>query len=409
MKKLFSSFSILLSSVIGLYAQTSDNVYSSSSYTNKSEKDNSYTTTGLPGDNLNLYLVLNAFKQSNSVEDFEKRINDPASKINNLDLNNDGTIDYLKATDYGKDDYHTVVIQDIISASETQDVAVIDIQKNNNNTAHIQIIGDESLYGKDYIIEPQAENSAPQTQQTQPGTIINNNYYTVENPAPYVNVWGWPCVSFFFGSAYIPWVSPWHWVYYPSWWIPRPRVIYHIYYGYHRDFSWNYYCRRNYFVNQPRYYSYYNSRRVISPTVQVNVTKNVYHNAPRGAGYNNTGNYKYNDGWNSAKNGNQPNNINIEQKPKWNKGNKGYTPDNNGEPKTNGKWNGSNNTNNPSQPKPDNGNNHWNSSGNHPKPNMNKDQNYPKNNGGWKGGGNGGYKGGGKGNGSGIKMGTKVK
>ena len=61
-------------------------------------------------------------------------------KINNLDLNNDGNIDYLKANDYGKDDYHTIIIQYIISASETQDVAVIDIQKSNNNTTNIEML-----------------------------------------------------------------------------------------------------------------------------------------------------------------------------------------------------------------------------------------------------------------------------
>ena len=186
----------------------------------------------MPGDNLNLYLVLNTFKQSSSVEDFEKRLNDPASKINNLDLNNDGNIDYLKATDYGKDDYHTIIIQDVISASETQDVAVIDIQKSNNNTAHIQIIGDESLYGKDYIIEPQVENISQPVQQTQPTTIVNNNYYTVENPAPYVNVWNWPVVNFFWGIEYRHWVSPWNWAYYQSWWMTRQRVIYYVYSGY---------------------------------------------------------------------------------------------------------------------------------------------------------------------------------
>jgi len=411
MRRLICILTVLFP-VFSILAQNSDNVYSSSS----NENNNAYSTLGMPGDNLNLYLVLNTFKQSGSVEDFEKRLNDPASKINNLDLNNDGNIDYLKATDYGKDDYHTIIIQDIISASETQDVAVIDIQKSNNNTAHIQIIGDESLYGKDYIIEPQDENISQPVQQTQPTTIVNNNYYTVENPAPYVNVWNWPVVSFFFGNAYSPWVSPWHWAYYPSWWMPRPRVIYHVYYGYHRNFGWNYYCRRNYFVNQPRYNSYYKSRRVMSPTVQVNVTKNVYHNPPKGAGYNNNGNYnKNNNGsWNGTKNGNKPNN-NTGQNPKWNKGNNSNNTDNVGKPKGNSNWNnndnGSTNTNTPAQTKPTNGNNHWNSTGNgnQPKPNMNNGQSQPKNNGGWKGGGNGGPKGGGKGNGSGIKTGTKGK
>ena len=33
------------------------------------------------------------------------------------------------------------------------------VVKKDNKTAHVQIVGDETLYGKDYIIEP--ENQAP--------------------------------------------------------------------------------------------------------------------------------------------------------------------------------------------------------------------------------------------------------
>lgn len=244
------------------------------------------TALGLPGDNLNLYLVLNLFKQSTSIEDFEKRLNSPDTKVNNLDLNNDGSVDYLKVTDYGKSDYHTIVIQDIVSASETQDVAIIQLQKNNGNLAHIQIVGDESLYGKNYIIEPQLDNAASvsttptTTAASQPTTVVNNNYYNTNTsrPAPYVNVWGWPCVSFMFGPSYIPWVSPWSWAYYPTWWYGRPRVIFSVYSGYYHDFGWGNYCRRDVVINQVRYNNYYNSHRVISNTVQTNITKNVYKN-----------------------------------------------------------------------------------------------------------------------------------
>ena len=49
---------------------------------------------GLPGDNLNLYAVLDIFQKSKTLEDFERTINDPSSNINNLDLNNDKKIDY---------------------------------------------------------------------------------------------------------------------------------------------------------------------------------------------------------------------------------------------------------------------------------------------------------------------------
>jgi len=53
------------------------------------------TQSGLPGDNLNLYGVLNLFQQSPTLEQFEKSLNAEDQKVNNLDLNNDGKIDYI--------------------------------------------------------------------------------------------------------------------------------------------------------------------------------------------------------------------------------------------------------------------------------------------------------------------------
>lgn len=340
---------------------------------------------GMPGDNLNLYLVLNLFKQSASIEEFEHQLNSPDSKVNNLDLNNDGSVDYLRVSDYGKNDYHTIVIQDIISASETQDVAIIDLQKKNGNIAHVQIVGDESLYGKNYIIEPQLDNTTSTSTTSQPATVVNNNYYTSNNyyettPASYVNVWGWPCVNYIFSPVYRPWVSPWHWAYYPAWWYGRPRVIYSVYYGYFYDFGWHNYCRREHFINKVHYHNYYNTHRLVSNTVQVNITKNVYKN-----NYGNTdnvigkgsypkNNYAPDNTYNHPKQGMAPNNTDVPKgtwngKPKYGNGN-------------NNNWGGMNN-----QPKPEQSAegkpkwNGYNNGGNAPKGNWNNNSgNEPKQN-----------------------------
>ncbi|MGZ3932711.1 MAG: hypothetical protein ACXVP0_15700, partial [Bacteroidia bacterium] len=217
-------------------------------------------STGMPGDNLDLRVVLNTFKESSSVEDFEKRLNDPASKINNLDLNNDGKIDYLRVKDYGKDNAHSLAIQDPINDKETQDVAVIEIEKKDGNIAHVQIVGDEDLYGKNYIVQPdeqpsssnqssqatstrsnnsqtddvyksQSDNTANNSSQNntssqdnsqQPPTVVNNYYgggYAGYGGV-YMNVWGWPVVQYMYSPAYTYWVSPWYWGYYPGWWSP---------------------------------------------------------------------------------------------------------------------------------------------------------------------------------------------
>jgi hypothetical protein len=51
---------------------------------------------GLPGDNLDLYAVLDLFLKSKTIEGFEKSLNDTKSKINNLDLDLDKKIDFIK-------------------------------------------------------------------------------------------------------------------------------------------------------------------------------------------------------------------------------------------------------------------------------------------------------------------------
>ena len=50
---------------------------------------------GLPGDNLNLYAVMNLFQESETLEKFEQNLNSEESMINNLDMNGDKLIDYI--------------------------------------------------------------------------------------------------------------------------------------------------------------------------------------------------------------------------------------------------------------------------------------------------------------------------
>src|SRR5437763_7778200 len=88
-------------------------------------KEDTSALLGLAGDNLDLYAVLDVFQKSKTIEAFEKSINDTATKINNLDLNLDKKIDFIKVTTKKKDNSFTFVLQVDISKTETQDVAVI--------------------------------------------------------------------------------------------------------------------------------------------------------------------------------------------------------------------------------------------------------------------------------------------
>ncbi len=212
---------------------------------------------GLAGDNLDLSSVLDIFKKSKTVEDFEKKLNAADTKVNNLDLNHDGKVDYIRVIESGSDSSRNLILQVPISKSESQDVAVIQLQKNGDKTVHIQIVGDESLYGKDYIIEPKNQASSSSTESSgstntnttsNPDNSVTNNYYGTQQPNSYINVWGWPSVSFMYGSGYSYWVSPWYYGYYPmGWnsWSPYGGYAYHQrmmgfgYYGYYHRANYN--------------------------------------------------------------------------------------------------------------------------------------------------------------------------
>jgi len=112
----------------------------------------------LPGDNLNLYAVMKIFQESETLELFEQKLNDEGSRINNLDLNGDNYIDYIKVVDYVEKNVHYIIMQVAINATETQDVAVFVVRKDPDGQVVMQLVGDEDLYGKFYIIEPYYDN-----------------------------------------------------------------------------------------------------------------------------------------------------------------------------------------------------------------------------------------------------------
>ena len=209
---------------------------------------------GLPGDNLNLYGVLNIFQKSPTLEEFESRLNSPDSKVNNLDLNGDGQIDYIHVVDNMNGSIHDIVLRVDINETETQDVAVIEVERFTNNQVHVQIIGDEALYGKNYIVEPQQNTPNPGYQGNIPQ---NTTYYS---PAL------WPIMGFMFAPSYVVWRSPYHWGYYPHFWRPWSPISYNVYYGYHRPYY--HYYRRTYTYSSPAAYAYYAPHRVSSVYVR---------------------------------------------------------------------------------------------------------------------------------------------
>ncbi|WP_264538470.1 hypothetical protein [Flavobacterium sp. N1736] len=170
-------------------------------------------------DNLDLRAVASMFGDSDNLQDFERRLNDPKYQISNLDLNGDDEVDYLRVIESVEDRTHVVIIQAVLDRDVYQDIATIDIERDNSNKVVVQVVGNSYLYGDNYIYEP-VYSVAP---------VIYTSFW-VTNYRPYYSTWGW---------NYYP-------TYYTAW---NPYPIY------------RYRNNVNVYINVNNHYNYVNTRR----------------------------------------------------------------------------------------------------------------------------------------------------
>lgn len=229
---------------------------------------------GLPGDNLNLYAVMKLFQESETLEGFERSLNNENSRINNLDLNGDNLIDYIKVSDYVDGDVHTIVLSAMLDKNESQDVAVFTVQKLRSGSVQIQLIGDEALYGKNYIIEPIFDET-PNPGYTGNARRVNSN---VVRTTTY-EIAAWPVVRYIYMPGYNVWRSSWYWGFYPDYWSPWHPYYWDYYYGYHYHWYSDYYrhYRRYDHYRYDRWNDfYYTGKRNYSSRVTVNINEGRY-------------------------------------------------------------------------------------------------------------------------------------
>ncbi len=189
-------------------------------------------STGLPGDNFSLAGALELFKRNIELEKFEEELNTDSTHVNNLDLDGNGETDYVRVETKREENAVYVVMKVAVSATESQDVAVIAIEKTGAETATLQIIGDEDLYPPNTFVEPFAEDekAAPSKGPRSPELI---------GVHVGVNVWFWRPIPWCFSPRYYPYASPWYWGYYPGWWRPWRPHPWHAWYGWgHHHHSW---------------------------------------------------------------------------------------------------------------------------------------------------------------------------
>jgi hypothetical protein len=237
---------------------------------------------GLPGDNLNLFAVMKLFQESKTLEEFERTLNDENSRINNLDLNNDNYIDYISVFDNVYGDVHNIVLQVAINEREKQDVAVFTVERDKKGNVILQLTGDRALYGDNYIIEPNYDdtviNETPNPGYTGNARTVNGRKVNVVRTTV-VEVATWPLVTYIYSPGYVVWRSSWYWGYYPQYWSPWRPYYWHYYYGYHYnyyDYYYSYYRPWNYHRHTHWNDYYYRTHHVHSTTVNVYIRDGRY-------------------------------------------------------------------------------------------------------------------------------------
>jgi hypothetical protein len=149
---------------------------------------------------LDLYAVAELFKNSETVEKFEQSLNDPQTGINNLDLDQNGEVDFIRVTEKNADDTHLIILQAPIGENEFQDVATIAVERESGEKYNLHIQGDTVLYGPSYYVVPASNNFS-----------------------------AWNVVRWIFRPNYRAYVSPYGYRALPRWWGVRHPVTLAVY------------------------------------------------------------------------------------------------------------------------------------------------------------------------------------
>lgn len=163
------------------------------------QEDTTLTAVSEVAEDLDLNAVSELFKDSENLEAFEKKLNDPEIGINNLDLDENEEIDFIRVVEEVTDDAHIIILQACLGEDEFQDVATIEVEKTDEDYS-MQVQGNGDLYGVDYYVVP-----------------------------AHVHIHSWPVIRWMYRPAYHPYLSKYRFGFYPRWWRVRRRVARNIY------------------------------------------------------------------------------------------------------------------------------------------------------------------------------------
>lgn len=189
-------------------------------------------------DGLNLQAVSELFAETKNLEEFEKALNNPDEGLNNLDLDGNGEVDYIRIVEEVAGDAHLIILQAAIGKDEFQDVATIEVEKN-GDSYNMQVHGNTIIYGENYYYHP-------------------------------VHIRVWPIFTWIYRPVYRPYHSRFYFGFYPRWWRPFHPI--------HRNVYRNRvvrYTNRNTFVVKPVSHVHVINRVKYKPRTSKRVTKRV--------------------------------------------------------------------------------------------------------------------------------------
>jgi len=149
---------------------------------------------------LDLHAVAELFTETKDLEAFERALNDPETGINNLDLDDNGEVDYIRIVEEVEGDVHIIILQVPLGENEFQDVATIEVEKSDDDNINMQVHGNHVIYGADYYVQP---------------TVVH--------------VHTWPIITWLYRPVYRPYRSVFYFGFYPRWWRPYRPVTFTVY------------------------------------------------------------------------------------------------------------------------------------------------------------------------------------
>ena len=110
----------------------------------------SVQTINTAADGLDLEKLGPLIKKASSAEKLEQLLNDKSEGVNNLDLDEDGKVDFIKVTEYGDANAQGFSLTAEPAAGEEQEIATIEVEKVNDREANVEVNGSREIYGHNH-------------------------------------------------------------------------------------------------------------------------------------------------------------------------------------------------------------------------------------------------------------------